>query len=136
MCIEKSKRLYCKSLKQCCSPSDLTTYQTYSKCLKKAIRTAKKLYHCNKCDEYRNNTRIDGIKEYGAKRISNSLAKYFSGVGRQFAEKILSPKHSIDLYLKKLQSNHKSLYFDPCDVTEVKNLINMLPKKTAMVMIT
>ena len=155
MCTEKSKRLYCKSLKLGCSPSDLSAYQAYNRCLKRAIRTAKRLYHCNKCDEYRKDTkklwkvineiigkssdksctldylRIDGIKEYGAKRIVNSLAKYFSNVGRQFAEKIPSPKKSIDLYLKKLQSNHKSLYLDPRNVTEVKELINMLPLKNS-----
>ena len=50
-------------------------------------------------------------------------------MGRQFAKKIPKPRKSIDLYLKKLQSNHKSLYLDPCDVTEVKKLINMLPPK-------
>ena len=75
--------------------------------------------------------RIDGIKEYDAKRILNSLAKYFSNVGRQFAEKILKPRKSIDLYLKKLQSNHKSLYLDLCNATEVKELINMLPLKNS-----
>ena len=75
--------------------------------------------------------RIDGIKESGAKQISNSLANYFSNVGRQFAEKIPKPRKSIDLYLKKLQSNHKSLYLDPCNATEVKELINMLPLKNS-----
>ena len=155
MCTEKSKRLYCKSLKPCCSPSDLSTYQAYNRCLRRAIRTAKRLYHYNKCYEYHNDTKklwkvinkiigknsdksgtidylkIDGIKEYGAKRISNSLANYFSNAGRQFAEKIPKPRKSIDLYLKKLQSNHKSLYLDPCDATEVKELIKMLPLKNS-----
>ena len=155
MCTEKSKQLYCKSLKPCCSPSDLSKYQAYNRCLRRAIRTAKRLYHYNKCYEYRNDTKklwkvineiigknsdksgtidylkIDSIKEYGAKRISNSLANYFSNVGRQFAEKIPKPRKSIDLYLKKLQSNHKSLYLDPCDATEVKELINMLPLKNS-----
>ena len=57
MCTEKSKRLYCKSLKPGCSPSDLSTYQAYNKCLKRAIRTAKRLYHYNKCHEYRKDTK-------------------------------------------------------------------------------
>ena len=155
MCTEKSKRLYRKSLKLGCSPLDCLKYQAYNKCLRKAIRTAKRLYHCNKCYEYRKDTKklwkvineiigkngdksvtidylkIDGIKEYSAKRISNSLANYFSNVGRQFVEKIPKSRTSIDLYLKKLQSNHKSLYFDPCDATEVKELINKLPLKNS-----
>ena len=91
MCIEKSKRLYWQSLKLGCSPSDLSAYQAYNRCLKRAIRTAKRLYHRNKCDEYRKDMkklwkvineiigknsdksgtidylRIGGIKEYGAK---------------------------------------------------------------------
>ena len=37
MCREKSKRLYCKSLKPGCSPSDLSGYQAYNRCLRRAI---------------------------------------------------------------------------------------------------
>ena len=84
------------------------------------------MYHCNKCYEYRKDTKklwkvineiigknsdksgaidylkIDGIKEYSAKQISNSLANYFSNVGRQFAGKIPKSRTSIDLYLKEI----------------------------------
>ena len=91
MCTEKSKRLYCKSLKPGCSPTELSAYQAYNRYLRRAIRTAKRLYHCNKCYEYRKDMkklwkvineiigknsdksgtidylRTDGIKEYGAK---------------------------------------------------------------------
>ena len=37
MCTEKSKRLYCKSLKPCCGPSDLSKYQAYNRYLRRAI---------------------------------------------------------------------------------------------------
>ena len=46
--------------------------------------------HSNKSNliEY---LKIDNIKEYGAKKISNRFAKYFAGVGKCFAEKIPKP---------------------------------------------
>ena len=121
----------------------------------KAIQTAKRLYHCSKCEEYKTNTKklwkvvneivgknndkssaieylcIDGIKEYSAKKISDQFAKYFSTVGKKFAGKIPKSKSSVDVYLNKLQSNHKSFFFKPCDETEIKEIINNLPPKSS-----
>ena len=125
------------------------------KTLRCAIRTAKRFYHNNKCEEYRNNSKklwqvinevigknrdksttidyltIAGIKEYGAKKISNSLAKYFSKVGQQYASNIPNPKQSVEMYLRLLQQNHDSLYFHPCDRVEVAKLIHKLPNKNS-----
>ena len=133
-CIEKNKRLYCSALKKASNSIEDKTYQEYNKNLKKVLRSAKRLYHCDKCEEYKNNTKklwkivneivgksndksgvvdylcIDGIKEYSANKIANQFAKYFSTVGKNFANKIPKSKHSVDLYLKKLQSNHKSFF--------------------------
>ena len=152
-CIEKNKHLYCMALKKAANSIEVKTYQEYNKNLKKVLRSAKRLYHCNKCEEYKNNTKrlwkivneivgksndksgtvdylcIDGIKEYSANKIANQFAKYFSTVGKNFANKIPNSKHSVDLYLKKLQSNHKSFFFEPCDQTEIVKLINNLPPK-------
>ena len=113
------------------------------------------MYHNNKCEEYRNNSKklwqvinevigkthdksttidyltIAGIKEYGAKKISNSLAKYFSTVGQQYANNIPNPKQSVEMYLRLLQRNHDSLYFHPCDSMEVAKLIHKLPNKNS-----
>ena len=74
---------------------------------------------------------IDGIREYSAKKISNQFARYFSTVVKNFANKIPKSKSSIDLYLSKLQSNHKSFFFEPCEEAEIKNIINNLPLKSS-----
>ena len=72
---------------------------------------------------------IDGIREYSANKIANQFARYFSKVGKNFASKIPKPKNSVDLYLRKLQSNHKSFFFEPCDELEIAKLINNLAIK-------
>ena len=133
MCIDKNKRLYCKTLKRNSLPTDISAYQDYNKCLKKAIRVAKRLYHCNKCEEYQNNTKMlwKVINDIIGKNNDKMIAKYFSNVGKKFAGKIPNPKKSVEYYLNKLQSNHKSLYFDPCDESEIKELINKLPLKSS-----
>ena len=56
--IDKSKKLYRSSLRKNCTPNELTKYANYKKTLRSAIRTAKRLYHTNKCEEYRNNSRM------------------------------------------------------------------------------
>ena len=153
--IDKSKKLYRVSLRKNSSTNEITKYVNYKKTLRCAIRTAKRLYHNNKCEEYRNNSKklwqvinevigktrdksttidyltIAGIKEYGAKKISNSLAKYFSRVGQQYASNIPNPKQSVEMYLRLLQRNHESLYFHPCDRVEVTKLIHKLPNKNS-----
>ena len=99
-CIDKSKRLYRVSIRKNSTTSEVKMYVDYNRTLRRAIRVAKRLYHSNKCEEYQNNTKklwqvineiigknhdkstsidyltINGVKEYGAKKISNSLAKY------------------------------------------------------------
>ena len=154
-CIDKSKKLYRFSLRKNSNSSDTTEYVKYKKTLRGAIRTAKRLYHNNKCEEYRNNSKklwqvvnevigknrdksttidyltIAGIREYGAKKISNSLAKYFSKVGQQYVNNIPNPKQSVEMYLRLLQRNHDSLYFHPCDRIEVTKLIYKLPNKNS-----
>ena len=154
-CIDKNKRLYSNTLKSTKAEHEITTYQEYNKCLKRSIRAAKRLYHCSKCKEYKNNTKklwkvvneiigksndkscsidylcIDGIKEYSAKKISDHFAKYFSSVGKNFAIKIPKSKNSVDSYLEKLQSNHKSFFFKPCDESEIYDVISALPLKSS-----
>ena len=93
---------------------DNTTYKKYNRELRKIIRNTKRKYYHDKCNEFKSQTRklwvlineISGkksdkstlieylcmgdIKEYGTKRISNILAKYFSQVGKNFAGKSLT----------------------------------------------
>ena len=37
--------------------------------------------------------KINDVREYNAQKISNSFAKYFAGIGKQFASKIPTPKN-------------------------------------------
>ena len=72
---------------------------------------------------------IENTREYGAKKISNSLAKYFAHVGKKFAGKIPSPTTSINDYLKCLQSNKTSIFLSPTDIWEIKRIVSKLPSK-------
>ena len=69
------------------------------------------------------------MNEYEAQKISNSLAKYFTQVGKKFSDKIPSPTTSIVDYLKCLQSSKASIFFNPTDVLEIKRIVTMLPTK-------
>ena len=154
-CIDKSKKLYRASIHKNSTRCEVNAYANYKKILRCAIRTSKRLYHNNKCAEYQNNSKklwqvineiigknrdksttldyltINGIKEYGAKRISNSLAKYFSNVGQQYANKIPNPNKSVESYLQALQRNHDSLFLHPCQKSEIIKLIQSLPNKNS-----
>ena len=55
--IDKSKKLYRISLRKDSNTSEIRRYVNYKKILRCAIRTAKRLYHNNKCEEYRNNSK-------------------------------------------------------------------------------
>ena len=148
--IDKNKRLYAKMLKKEVTDS---TYRKYNRELRKIIRKTKRNYYCDKCIEFKSQTRklwglineisgkkrdkstlieylhIGDIREYGAKRISNTFAKYFSQVGKNFAEKMPNSNTSISDYLRCLQSNKSSIYLYPTDVYEIKKIVGKLPSK-------
>ena len=116
---------------------DSTIYKKYNRELRKIIRNTKCNYYHDKCIEFKSQTKklwglineisgkksdkstligylhIGDVKEYGAKRISNILAKYFAKVGKKFAGKIPNPTTSIRDYLKCLQSNKASIFLNP-----------------------
>ena len=148
--IDKNKRLYAKMLK---NKVDCTTYKEYNWELRKIIRNTKCSYYQDKCIEFKSQTQklwglineitgkksdkstlieylcIRAIKEYGAKRISNILAKYFAQIGKKFAGKIPNPNTSIRDYLKCLQSNKASIFLHPTDVYEIKKIVAKLATK-------
>ena len=150
MSIDRNKKLYAKSIKK---EVDNNIYRDYNKNLRKIIRIAKRDYYHDKCAEYKSQTKrlwsiineisgkkndksslieylqIGNVREYGSKKISNSLAKYFAQVGKKFADKIPSPTTSIDDYLKCLQSNKSSIFLNPTDIWEIKRIVNKLPAK-------
>ena len=151
-CIDKSKRLYCKSLKSDC-PKIRNHYKEYSSTLKKSIKQAKQLFHQQQCNDFKYNSRklwqvinkitghlndkmssidyltIDGVQEYDGNAVSNSLAKYFSTVGKKFADKIPNSTRNVKEYLSRLQGNTSNLFFEPCTITEVRRTIKNLSAK-------
>ena len=148
--IDRNKRLYAKMLRK--EVND-TTYKKYNRELRKIIRNTRCNYYCDKCTEFKSQTKklwelineisgkkrdkstlieylhIGDIREYGAKRISNTFAKYFSQVGKNFARKIPSSNTSISDYLRHLQSNKASIYLNPTDICEIKKIVAKLPSK-------
>ena len=148
--IDRNKWLYAKMLR---NEVDNTTYKKYNRELRKIIRNTKCKYYHDKCNEFKSQTKklwglineisgkksdkstlieylcLGDIKEYGAKRISNILARYFSQVGKNFAGKIPNPTTSISDYLKHLQSNKGSIFLNPTDVWEIKKIVAKLPTK-------
>ena len=151
--IDKSKRLYHRSLKPTADESVRDHYLAYKNTLKKTLQSAKRMFYQSKCSEFQQNTKklwqiinkvsgkindkstsidclsIDGIKQYSGDVIVNTMAKYFANVGRTFAEKIQKPSRSVADYLKFLQSNSKSLFFNPSTEEEIHKIINELPSK-------
>ena len=109
----KSKKLYQKSLSD---PKETTTYKQYMSVLRKCKRKLKLTYYQNKCIEFKHNGRkmwelinkingkikdktciidyltVDNIKQIKGTDIANSFAKYFSEVGKNFANKISAPR--------------------------------------------
>ena len=75
--------------------------------------------------------KIDDVKEYSADKICNRFAKYFAGVGKQFASKIPKPQKSVTSYLKLLQSNQSSLFLTPTCTEEIKKIVSTLPSKAS-----
>ena len=150
--IDRNKRLYAKMLKGECTKS---RYTEYNKVLRKTIRLAKVQFYQNMCSEYKTQTKklwglineisgkhsnktslieylkIDSINEYSANRISDRFARYFAGVGGEFAKKIPKATKSITAYLKLLQSNKSSLYLVPTCKGEVIRIVSTLPAKTS-----
>ena len=148
--IDKNKRLYTKMLKKEVTE---TTYRNYNRELRKIIRKAKRSYYCDKCIEFKSQTKklwglineisgkkrdkstlieylhIGDIREYGVKRISNTFASYFSQVGKNLAEKMPNSNTSIGDYLRCLQSHKSSIYLHPTDVHEIKKIVGKLPSK-------
>ena len=151
-CIDKSKWLYCRSLKSDCLKTR-NHYKEYSSTLKKSIKQAKQLFHQEQCNDFKHNSRklwqiinkitghlndkmssidyltIDGVREYDGNTVSNSLAKYFSTVGETFANKIPNPTRNVKDYLSRLQGNSRNLFFEPCTITEVRRIIKNLSAK-------
>ena len=150
--IEKNKRLYNKSLK---CPSRRIAYKTYNSTLRKIIRRAKSTFYKDKCKEFKMQTKklwrlineiagkkndksnlieylkVGGIQTYNATKISNSFAKYFSEVGKKFADKIPVSSKSITDYLRMMGNHMKSIFLLPTEENEIRKIAFELPTKSS-----
>ena len=142
--IDKNKKLYHMMLKGTCSKEK---YKNYNSTLRHIIRRTRCSFYRDMCHAYRAHSKklwglineiagktndktslieyikIDGIREYNSTKICNAFGNYFSTVGKSFANKIPKSQKSIAEYLKKLQSNSESLFFQPTDENELVKLV-------------
>ena len=154
-CQQKQYLLYKQSL-GCNNTAGLSIkYKNYRNKLKEIVRRTKEKYYLDKCCEYRQNTaklwkminrithkvvdktstieylKIDNIDFYDSKAISEEFAKHFSSVGKTYAQKIPKSNKDIELYLKLIQDNPKTMYMTPTTKHEIEKLINGLENKTS-----
>ena len=152
----KKLHLYKQTLKINSTKQDRQKYIEYRNTLQKTIRKAKINYYNKQCLESKTNvkrlwslineiigkrgsksTTIEAIKvdntlRYNPKTITNELGKYFSSVGRVYANQIPPGKTPIDDYISKIPQNPKSMYFVPITKPEIEKLIRKLePKKSS-----
>ena len=152
-CIVKCKKYYKLSLMKNATDSNIARYRNYRNTLNTIKRRSKINYYQKLCIEHKKNTsklwhiinnvisrindkscvierlKINNMLVNDPKKISNHLGEYFSTVGENYANKILSPKRNIDYYLSKINSNNKTIFMEPTSQCEVLKIINSLPSK-------
>ena len=154
-CTQKQKRLYKTTLNKDSNEKAHITYRTYRNTLTRILRKTKESYYQNKCFEYKNNTKrlwqminricnktrnkvtlieylkVDQIEVHSAKAIANEFAKYFSTVGKTYANKIEDSTNSIHTYIGNIPDNPSTIYLNPTNISEITTLIHRLPNKTS-----
>ena len=75
--------------------------------------------------------KIDNIEIHNAKEISTEFAKYFSTIGKKYANKIDPSVNSIHTYINNIPNNPATIYLNPTNRSELTTLINNLPNKTS-----
>ena len=131
------------------------TYKNYGNSLTGILRKAKETYYQTKCTEFKRNTKklwqminritnkttnkstlieylkIDNIEIHNAKEISTEFAKYFSTIGKKYANKIDPSVNSIHTYINNIPNNPATIYLNPTNRSELTTLINNLSNKTS-----
>ena len=154
--IKREKTLYRHSISKEASEKDKRKYKEYNLILRKVKRQAKKSYYIDNCMKFKDNSKklwkiinqivgkqsdkttvipyltIENIKIVGDQEIANELGKYFSQVGKKFANKVGASKKNIDEYLEKIRMCKSSIFLTPTSPLEIKRLIEKLPRKTSL----
>ena len=153
--IKREKTLYRQSVSAKATEKSKRKYKEYNFILRKVKRHAKKSHYIENCVKFKDNTKqlwkvinrivnkqsdkttviphldIDKIKVTQAQEIANELGKYFSQVGKNYAEKVGQSKKGIDEYLSKIRMYQDSIFLSPTNPDEIKKLIEKLPHKTS-----
>ena len=75
---------------------------------------------------------IEGIKKAESSLITDEFAKFFSGIGKEYSNKIKKPINSAEHYLNKIQGSNKTLFLHPATHVEIDSIIkNIAPKKSS-----
>ena len=153
---KKSKELYTKML-HATKDGELPKqqYKEYNRTLKRLKRLAKTKYFHDKCNEFRNDTsklwrvinnitgkmnnksniidhiRIENVRCYNSQLIANEFGKFFSSIGKTYAEKIPKSRLPESHYLDKINPQPSSIYLTPTSQAELDRLINNLPNKSS-----
>ena len=148
-------KLYRKQLDKPRTHSSHLQYTTYRQTYNKLKRLRKKEYYTNLFENYKDDIRktwrtlnsisgrpndkssineifcINKRKTDDQNEIANGFCKYFSEVGKTFAEKIPPPEHLFHTYLSSTE-NKRSLFLFPTDPDEINKLLSSLkPKKSS-----
>ena len=135
--------------------NNVLKYKRYRSILQKCKRSAKQQFYKDKCTELKNNTKklwqlINGIinktshklhvtekinKDSNSisntQEISNEFGRYFSGIGKKFADATNKPIVSVDEYTFKITHNNLTLYLCPTNQVAISKLLSRLPNKTS-----
>ena len=154
-CTQKQRNLYKLTLAKQNNEIAQTTYRTYRNTLTRILRKAKETYYQTKCTEFKRNTKklwqiinrisnkttnkstlieylkVDQMEIHNAKEISNEFAKYFSTVGKTYANKIEESATKIHTYISNIPDNPTTIYLKPTTSSEITTLIHNLPNKTS-----
>ena len=115
----------------------------------------KKNYYRTRCVEYKQNAKklwilindtvkkvkhkgsiipyitVNGLKQHNPQKIANSFGKFYSTLGSDLANKILTGTTPISTYLSNIPWNLNSMVLCLTTIHEIDNLIRQLPNKTS-----
>ena len=152
-CINKCKKYYKLTLLKNATNNNIIRYKNYRNVLNTLKRRCKINYYQQMCIEHKRNTtklwqlinnvinktndkscvierlKIENLLVNDPKKISNHFGEYFSTVGENYANKISSPKNNVDYYLRRINSNNKTIFMEPTTQGELLKTINNLPSK-------
>ena len=150
----KTKNLYKTTLPKQNNEITHIKYKNYRNILKGILRRARETKYQTKCTEFKRNTKklwqminritnktsnkatlieylkVDTIEVHNAKEIATEFAKYFSTIGKNYANKINPSVTDIQSYIQNIPNNPNTIYLNPTNTAEVTTLIHNLPNKT------